>query len=183
MLAVNLTALLVPAGVGAYARAAFAISAFICGLIFAFAPPRFVRMGQLHMTAVQWMPFSLAFLHAYFEGGRRRDLLFAIGFFSLQALASGHGATYLLLATVALIAWQLMLGAPLALWQRLRDVGVVGAYLIAPAVWVILPYRVSQSEAGLRRGYLSGAQPTIESFLPRRRGSTGSCKNASWGHS
>ena len=72
--------------------------AFVCGLIFAFAPPRFVRMGQLHMTAMQWMPFSLAFLHTYFERGRRRDLLLAIGFFSLQALSSGHGAVYLLLS-------------------------------------------------------------------------------------
>ena len=61
--------------------------AFICGLIFAFAPPRFVRMGQLHMTAVQWIPFSLAFLHTYFERGRRRDLLLAIG----VLLAAGAG--------------------------------------------------------------------------------------------
>ena len=47
------------------------------------------------MTAVQWIPFSLAFLHTYLERGRRRDLLLAIGFFSLQALSSGHGAAYL----------------------------------------------------------------------------------------
>jgi hypothetical protein len=117
------------------------------------------------MTAVQWIPFSLAFLHAYFERGRRRDLLLATGFFSLQALASGHGAAYLLLATVALLAWQFASGAPLALRQRLSDFGVAGAYLIAPAVWVILPYRASQVEAGLRRGYLSDALPTFESFL------------------
>jgi hypothetical protein len=32
-------------------------------------------------------------------------------------------------------------------------------------VWVMIPYRFSQSEAGLRRGYLSDALPTIESFL------------------
>ena len=171
VLGVNLAALLscVLCGVGAYLLARKLQigvgGAFICGLIFAFAPPRFVRMGQLHMTAMQWIPFSLAFLHSYFEGGRRRDLLFAIGFFSLQALASGHGATYLLLTTLALIAWQLMFGAPLALRQRLRDFGVAGAYLIAPAVWVILPYRFAQSEAGLRRGYLSNALPTFESFL------------------
>jgi len=127
VLGVNLAALLssVLCGVGAYLLARKLQigvgGAFVCGLIFAFAPPRFVRMGQLHMTAMQWIPFSLAFLHSYFEGGRRRDLLFAIGFFSLQALASGHGATYLLLATLALIAWQLLFGAPLALRQRLRD--------------------------------------------------------------
>ena len=36
-------------------------------LIFAFAPPRFFRLGQLHMTAVQWIPFSLALPASYLE--------------------------------------------------------------------------------------------------------------------
>lgn len=171
VLAMNLTALLtcVLCGTGAYLLARQVhinpSGAFICGLIFAFAPPRFFRMGQLHMTAVQWIPFSLAFLHAYLERGRRRHLLLAIGFFSLQALSSGHGAAYLLISTVALLAWQFASGTPVAVRQRLRDVGVAGAYLIAPAVWIILPYRIAQSEAGLRRGYVSDAQPGIESFL------------------
>lgn len=171
VLGVNLAALLscVLCGLGAFVlarRLHLGVgAAFVCGVIFAFASPRFVRMGQLHMTAVQWIPFSLAFLHSYFDGGRRRDLLFAIGFFSLQALSSGHGAVYLMLSTLALIAWQLAFGAPLALRQRLRDIGVAGAYLIAPTVWVMMPYRLSQVEAGLRRGYLADALPSKESFL------------------
>lgn len=170
-LATNLTALIscVLCGAGAYLlarRLHIGIGgAFVCGLVFAFAPPRFVRMGQLHMTAMQWMPFSLAFLHSYFERGRRRDLLAAVGFFSLQALSSGHGATYLTLTIVALIAWQLAFGAPLAWRQRLSDFGVAGAYLIAPAVWVILPYQLSKAEAGQSGGYLSDAQAGIESLL------------------
>jgi hypothetical protein len=171
LLATNLTALLscTLCGVGAYVLArrlhVGAGGAFICGVIFAFAPPRFVRMGQLHMTAVQWIPFSLAFLHSYFENGRRRDLLAAVGFFSLQALTSGHGAAYLLLATTALVAWHFATGSPLAIRQRLADFGAAGAYLIAPALWVMLPYKIAQADAGLRGGYLSGAQPGIESFL------------------
>ena len=171
VLAMNLTALLtcVLCGTGAYLLArrlhVSVAGAVICGLIFAFAPPRFFRLGQLHMTAVQWIPFSLAFLHSYFEQGKRRDLLLAIGCFSLQALSSGHGAAYLFVTIVALIAWQIAFGDGLQLRQRLRDVGATGAYLMAPAVWVILPYRVAQAEAGLRRGYLSNAQPGIESFL------------------
>ena len=171
VLATNVTALVscVLCGVGAYLLArrlhVGVGGAFLCGLIFAFGPPRFIRMGQLHMTAVQWIPFSLAFLHTYFERGRRRDLLFALGFFSLQALASGHGAAYLFVATVALLAWQFLLGTPLAFRQRLRDFGAAGAYLLAPAVWVILPYRIAQADAGLLGGYLAGAQPNIESFV------------------
>ena len=171
VLATNLTALLscVLCGSGAYLlarRLHLGIGgAFVCGLIFAFAPPRFVRMGQLHMTAMQWMPFSLAFLHSYFERGRRRDLLAAVGFFSLQALSSGHGATYLTLTIVALLAWQVAFGAPLAWRQRLSDFGVTGAYLLAPAVWVMLPYQLSKAEAGQSGGYLSDAQAGIESLL------------------
>jgi hypothetical protein len=171
VLAMNLAALItcVLCGLGAYLlarRLHLSVgAAFVCGIIFAFAPPRFFRMGQVHMTAVQWIPFSLACLHTYLDSGRRRDLLLAIGFFSLQALASGHGAVYLFLATVALITWRVLLGTPLALRQRLRDVGVGGAYLLAPAVWVMLPYRIAQAEAGLRRGYVSEAMPGKESWL------------------
>ena len=62
------------------------------------------------MTAVQWIPFSLAFLHTYLERGRRRDLLLAVGCFSLQALSSGHGAAYLFVAIVALLGWHVAFG-------------------------------------------------------------------------
>lgn len=171
VLAMNLTALItcVLCGVGAYLLARrihiSAGGAFICGVIFAFAPPRFFRMGQLHLTAVEWIPFSLAFLHSYLESGKRKDLLFAIGFFSLQALSSGHGAAYLLIASLIVIAWHLLFGMPLAFRQRLRDFGAAGAYLLAPAVWIVLPYRLAQQEAGLRRSYLADSQPGIESFL------------------
>ena len=171
VLAMNLTALITCwlCGIGAYLLARKVhisiAGAFICGLIFEFAPPRFFRLGQLHLTAVQWMPFSLAFLHSYLENNRRRDLLIAIGCFSLQALSSGHGAVYLALAIVALLIWHAVFRTPVAFKQRLRDVGAAGAYLLAPAVWVMLPYRIAQSEAGLRRTYLANAQPGIESFL------------------
>lgn len=171
VLAMNLATLLttVLCGSGGYflaRRLQISVAgAFVCGVIFAFAPPRFFRMGQLHLTAIQWIPFSLAFLHTYLDRGTRRDLLLAIACFSLQALSSGHGAAYLVVTIAALLAWRFALGDPLAIGRRLRDVGVAGAYLIAPAVWVILPYRIAQAEAGLKRGYLADAQPGIESWL------------------
>lgn len=171
VLAMNLAALItcMLCGVGAYVlgrKLQLSVgAAFICGVIFAFAPPRFFRMGQVHMTAVQWIPFSLAYLHSYLDHGRRRDLLLAIGLFSLQALTSGHGAAYLFLATVGLLAWRLAFGTPLALRQRLRDVGVAGAYLLAPAVWVMLPYRIAQTDAGLRRSFIAQSMPGPESWL------------------
>jgi hypothetical protein len=171
VLAMNLTALLtcVLCGTGSFLLArrlhVSLAGAFICGVIFAFAPPRFFRLGQLHMTAVEWIPFALAFLHTYLERGTRRDLLLAVACFSLQALSSGHGAAYLFLSIVALLTWHAALGGGLHIRQRLTDFGAAGAWLLAPAVWIILPYRLAQDEAGLRRGYLSDAQPGIESFL------------------
>src|SRR4029453_11477256 len=137
VLAMNLTALITAwlCGVGAYLLArrlhASSHAAFICGVIFAFAPPRFFRLGQLHMTAVQWIPFSLAFLHSYLEHGKRRDLLLAIACFSLQALSSGHGAAYLVLPIFAMLLWHAASGGEISVRRRLRDCGAAGAYLMA----------------------------------------------------
>lgn len=188
VLAMNLAALLtcVLCGVGAYFLARrwglSPAAAFICGVIFAFAPPRFFRLGQLHMTAVQWIPFSLAFLHTYLEQGlstqdapstvhpslktgRRRDLLLAIACFSLQVLSSGHGAAFLAVAIVLLFAWRTAAGQPLAIRRWLKDCGAAGAYLLAPSIWMLLPYRAAQVGAGLRREYPGDSMPGLESFL------------------
>ena len=84
VLAVNVVSLLsvVLCGLGAYVlgrRVGLSpAAAVLAGLIFAFSPPRFLRFSQIHLTVVQWIPFALASLHAYLDGGRRRDLLLAI---------------------------------------------------------------------------------------------------------
>ena len=33
--------------------------------MFGFMPSRFLRIDQLHLTTIQWVPFGLAFLHSY----------------------------------------------------------------------------------------------------------------------
>lgn len=171
VLAMNLVALLtcVLCGTGAYFLARRwglpPQAALISGVVFAFAPPRFFRMGQLHMTAVQWIPFTLAFLHSYFQRGRRSDLLLALACFSLQALSSGHGAAFLALSIVVMLLWRITFGQPLAWRQWLKDCGATGAYLIAPSIWILLPYRAVQLEAGLRREYPSDSMPALDSFL------------------
>ena len=67
-------------------------AAFICGVVFAFTPPRFGRIYQIHLATIYWVPFALAYLHAYLRDARPRDLKLAAAFFALQALTSGHGA-------------------------------------------------------------------------------------------
>ena len=138
--------------------------AFICGLVYAFAPARFFRLSQLHLTAVQWIPFTLAFLHGYLDRGRRRDLWLALAFFSLQAITSGHGAVYCLMAVAGLVAYRFAFVDAFDLRRRIRDAGIAGVLLLAPAALIIVPYRTVQIEMGLRRP-LGDQAPTPESFL------------------
>ena len=170
VLALNVALLLTPVlcGVGAYffaRRLGLGVAAAVVGgLVFAFSPARFFRLSQPHVTAVQWLPFVLAFLYTYLERGRSRDLRCAVGFFSLQAVTTGHGAVFGLTAVVVLIGWRLLLGEPLSAGRRLRDLGVPGALLLAPTVLLAMPYGLVQDELGLRRTLANWA-PTPQSFL------------------
>lgn len=169
VLAMNVVAMLtcLLCGLGAYFLARTlglgVGAAVVAGLIFAFDPTRFFRMSQLHLTAVQWVPFGLAFLHRYFQDGRARDLRLAIAFLVLQALAGGHGAVFLLVSMVLLALYQLTRRMPLAPIKRVRDCGVPGLLLLVPAVLVWIPYRRAQVERGLRRS-LENWTVTPESF-------------------
>lgn len=138
--------------------------AVLCGLVFAFSPPRFLRIGQIHLTTIQWVPFALASLHAYLDGGRRRDLRLAAGFFTLQALTSGHGAVLLIVGAACIVAYRMLAGEPLDIRRRLGDLGIPGALLLLPAVLITVPYRFVQTELGLRRA-LENWAITPESFL------------------
>jgi hypothetical protein len=138
--------------------------ALICALVFAFSPARFFRISQLHLTTVQWIPFALASAHAYLDGGRRSDLRWAVLFFTLQCLTSGHGATFAGLALLCLGSYRLVLGEPAAVVTRLKDLGLSGALLVLPVVLVFLPYHRVQQELGLRRT-LENWAVTPASFL------------------
>ena len=144
-----------------------ALGATLGGLIFAFAPPRFFRFGQLHLTTVQWMPFCLFFLHTYLDGGRRRDLWWACAFFALQALTSGHGAVFTAIGILALFAWRAAWGEPIRALGRLRDLHVPGIALLVLTALVFLPYRAAQLDVGLRRslGESYSFTPGAASFL------------------
>jgi hypothetical protein len=170
VLALNAVGLLSVAlcGLGAYAlgrRLGMSVAgAFVCGLIFAFSPARFYRLGQTHLTTIQWMPFALAALVAYLDGAGRRHLWLAIGLFSLQALTSGHGAVYLLIAAGVLVLFRRATGLPPQRRPRLSDVGLPGLTLLLPALAIVPPYLQVQREMGLRRS-LENWAPAAVSFL------------------
>jgi hypothetical protein len=169
VLAMNLVVLLatVLCGVGAYLLACrLGIGtggAVLCGLIFAFSPPRFLRLDQFHLATIQWIPFSLASLHAYLQSGRRRDAALTAIFFTLQALSSGHGAVFLLLAMLVVLVCRLVLRGPRAFPVRAADLGVAAALLV-PAALALWPYRAVQQEMGLRRSLEDWSVPWA-SFL------------------
>jgi hypothetical protein len=173
VLALNAVALLscVLSGAGAYMLArqtgAGPAGAALAALIFAFAPPRFFRLGQIHLTTVQWVPFCLACLHRYLDSGRARDLHRACGFFALQVLTSGHGAVFAALAAGGLILWRVLLAERVRPLARLRDLGLPGAAAMAVVVLMVLPYFAVQREMGLRRSLEEATffSPSVSSFL------------------
>jgi len=141
--------------------------AFAAGVIFAFAPPRFTRLAQLHLATVQWIPFCLAFVHRYLREYRRRDLIAAVFFFTLQSITSGHGGLFLLLSLLAL-------GLYLIARRRFppprtlaRDLGIAGVLLLALNLPFTVPYFRVQRELGLRRtiGAVYDWVPNAASFL------------------
>ena len=140
-------------------------AAIICGLVFAFVPPRLSRLDQVHIATIQWIPFALAYLHAYLTSGRARDLRIAIAFFSLQALTSGHGASFLVLGILVVLVAALWQRVPVAPLTRLKDIGITGLLLLAPAALIYLPYRAAQRDIGLRRPLEDWTPLSASSFV------------------
>ena len=184
LLAMNIVALLsvVLGGLGAYLLAVRLgmrrDAAVLAGAVFAFAPARLFRISQLHLTTIQWVPFTLAFLHTYLDSRKPRDLRLAIAFFTLQVLTSGHGAVFVVVAAAALIVCRLFFvslssasrilpaeagshasqgapslepRAPNPVVRLLKDIGLTGILLLVPAALIAIPYHRVQVEMGLKR--------------------------------
>lgn len=157
VLAMNAVALLscLLSGLGAYYLGRQVglgpFGALTAGVVFALAPPRFFRLGQLHLATVEWMPICLALLHRYANGGSRRHLTGAVLAFSLQALSGGQSALFLALAATGLLVY-------LAAFSELRPASslprdAILALLLAAAVNApfVLPYFEVKQELGLER--------------------------------
>ena len=138
--------------------------ATLSGLIYAFAPPLFLRLDQLHLVALPWMPFALGRFHSYLDRGRRRDLWLTILFFVLQALTSGHGAVFAAVSLGIVFVWRLSWGARIDFLRLGRDIGWQGILIATPLMASIVPYVNVQREMGLRRTLEDWAVPA-SSFL------------------
>jgi len=141
--------------------------ALAAGLIFAFAPPRFFRLGQLHLATVQWMPPCLAFLHAYAAGGATRHLLAASFFLTLQALSGGQTGLFLLLAAGGLLLYLGLVGELRPKSCLVRDLLLASVLLLAVNLSFVMPYFEVRREVGLERSLEEALpwSPNAASFL------------------
>jgi len=78
-------------------------AAFVAGVVFAFFPFRFVEMQLLHVSCIEWIPFTVLFLLKALREGRTRHGVGLGVCFALQAYISLEHALYLALL-LALIA-------------------------------------------------------------------------------
>lgn len=158
-------------GLGGYVLArqlrASVPAALACGIVFAFAAPRFVRLAQVHLATVQYLPFALAFLHRYLESRRRRDLVLCAAFFTVQAATSGHGGLFLLLALALLALFALAVGRLPGPLRLARDLGWAGWALAAVNLLMAVPYALARRDVGLHRslGAVYDWSPNAWSFL------------------
>ena len=129
-----------------------ATSSILVGAIFALSPPRFFRIGQLHLATVQWIPLCLALLHRYARGGTRRHLVGAAIAFWLQALSGGQSALFLALAAAGLFSYLLIFGELRPAGPVWKDVVPALALTLALNLPFLLPYGEVRRELGLERG-------------------------------
>jgi hypothetical protein len=126
-------------------------SAILVGAVFALSPPRFFRIGQLHLATVQWIPLCLALLHRYARGGTRRHLLGAAFAFWLQALSGGQSAVFLALAAAGLVAFLWIFGELRPAGPVWKDGAAACVLTLALNLPFLLPYLEVRRNLGLER--------------------------------
>lgn len=63
------------------------VAGIVSGLLFAFCQWRIHRPAHLQLLTNQWTPLVFLFLHRFWEGRRRRDIVLAAVFFAVQTLS------------------------------------------------------------------------------------------------
>ena len=84
-------------------------ASFLAALVFAFSESRHGVSSYIHLLTIQWMPFTLLFVHKYFDEGRRVFLYWASIFYLMQITASAyHGIFFsmILLLFVCILVFQ-----------------------------------------------------------------------------
>ena len=128
-------------------------AALLSGVIYAFAPYRFLHLLHLQLLSSQYFPFVFCFLLRFQRQGRARQIL-ASGFFALlQILSCNYYALFLALA-LALWAAVTALARPPRVDRRKLILAALTAVAAASLSFpFFLPYERNRAEQGFYRRY------------------------------
>lgn len=84
------------------------LTAFICGLLFAFCPYRLWHMNHLNLLSTQWIPFYMLYLVESLDRKSLKHSLWAGVFFILTFLSSLTYASFLALLTLFYLVYLLL---------------------------------------------------------------------------
>ena len=146
------------------------LSSIFAALIFSFSTYRHQLVSYGHLSAMQWMPFTLLFIHKYFDGNRRAHLYWAALFYILQTTASG---AYFIIFSFFLLAFVTILCVQTGVWRSRQFYGdAIGPFLVAliPVAMNYFPYWQISHDYGLKRSIATQAYYGLPlfSFLSTR---------------
>jgi len=128
-------------------------AALLSGVIYAFAPYRFLHLLHLQLLSSQYFPFVFFFLLRFLRQGRPRQIV-AAGFFALlQILSCNYYALFLALA-LALWAAVIAIARPPGVDRRQLILASLTAVVVASLSFpFLLPYERNRAEQGFYRRY------------------------------
>ncbi len=128
-------------------------SAIAASFIFSFSEFRLYFTSHLSLLTMQWMPFTLLFIHKYIDEGRKTHLYWAALFFCMQITASAHYAIFFSIIVLA-FAGVLCLQQQITSWKKLFGDAVGPAILtLAVGAACYYPYLKVSHNFGFSRPF------------------------------
>jgi len=144
------------------------VASVLASIIFAFNGYREAMSPYGHLTAMQWMSFTLLFVHRYFEKKKAACLYWSALFYGLQTTAS---ETYFILFSLFVLVFVVILGvqnSAFRLQKFYRDAAFPFVLALVPALYNYLPYLEVSRNFGFKRSIAVQAYygSPIFSFFP-----------------
>ena len=125
-----------------------ALSAFVAGAAFAFAPYRAAQLPHIQVGIVFWAPLSLLGLHRYLDTGRRRWLALFGACWALQGAANGY---FLVFFSVLVGLWIIWFVVMPRRWRDLWTIAATLALAVLPLLPILARFASAHAHYGLSR--------------------------------
>ncbi|MBI5642857.1 MAG: hypothetical protein HY954_05215 [Deltaproteobacteria bacterium] len=124
-------------------------SAVIAGIVFAYFPYHFTHLPRIQLEMMQWIPFTLLFLHRFAEKMDYRNIALSAVFYSLTFLSSVYYGVFLTFYVVFFFIWHILRKRffTIPVFSRLCLFLLISAVIIIP---VHIPY-IKAERSGLAR--------------------------------